>query len=163
MYVVSSRVQMTKDITLFGRPTDGKFSEEDALRKAFLEFDNEHIEVTVSKKIILLTQAQRGDYFGYICDAVLEKMREKVQLYDIPEWLKQLVMSQTKDSIHKFLKDIGIKDIVDEETGEIQQGGKSLRGVSKGDMPDFVETVAKFCAEHLVLVLLPPNTQRDFE
>jgi 16S rRNA C967 or C1407 C5-methylase (RsmB/RsmF family) len=159
------------EIATFSLLDKGKYELQKEVLAEIERWGKCHIEIIFRKKKIVLSRAQQNYYFGYICIEVRNKMSELIMRLSLPpefEWVRSLVLSQTKDSVHKFLKDIGIEDIiVDEDTGEVIQNKKSTKRMSKDEFSEFIEIVAQFCATHLELVLLPPNTQTgidlDFE
>lgn len=70
---------------------------------------------------------------------------------------------RTAEDVHEIFKYKFIKKMyVSKDTGECFESPTSTKKLTTTEFMEYIEDIAKFCAENLHVVILPPNTQSSF-
>lgn len=114
-------------------------------------FNNQKISLTIEKWRKTRSQEQNRYYWGVMVEAV------KLGLNDVG-------YKMTTEATHELLKyKFLIKELVNEETGEILNTIGSTTGLSTSEFMEFVAEVQRWAAEYLNINIPNPGEQGNLE
>lgn len=134
--------------TVYIQITDGKVENRTTLAKAIQALPTGRYEFKISRKS--KRSLQQNAYIHAVCfPLILQGLRDL-------GWAEMRTVEQAKAYMkRKFL----ITSLVNEDTGEVIEYVKDTHDLTKEEMGNFIDDMARFCAEDLGFVMPMPNEQ----
>lgn len=147
---------MSLKFTYYGKVTDGKLTiiDRPKFEGEIKSFEGKRVEITLQKAKRSKTNDQNRYLWGCVYEYALQGLKD-VGNENI-----------TKDDVHQYLKDKFLsngKEIIIPETGEVRKISKTTTTLTTTEMMEYVEQIAKFCAEFLGVVIPEPFEQTELE
>jgi hypothetical protein len=142
---------MSFKMKFFGTVVDGvlKLRDKVLYQKEIKAFDGKEVEIDIYEAGEVKTSRQNrylwSVVYRYAKFGFLEAGNEGVSEDDVHEYFKDL-----------FLKDIG-KDMFVKKSSEVRRVTKSTKAISKQEMRDYIEKIARFCAEYFGIDIPMPD------
>ena len=127
---------------------EGKITNPAVIRKAFdgLKDGRYTVDITRQNK---RSNPQNAYYWGLVIPL-------------LKKGFEDLGHELTAEEVHEFLKaKFNFKEIINEETGEVNQIPLSTTRLSKLEFSEYIEKIQRWAAEFLNLVIPDPGTQSE--